>query len=304
MENNSNRTHLDQLSHVMRLKPKFLLSAFSLQLLFACLLSAGLFFAAGCSKSDPEKPQIEDPKSDDSSDEPDDEPESAGNFYKLIRVENLTAGEVRADGGGSGDAPADHNRNPSYFSLEQNKVYTDTKYAKTSRWDITFFGTNSSAISANNGANANNPGYGNRAGGGIAIVEKHFDEVTEVPEDITFKTGASGIGLDAYGDYGDGVGWLLYDFGGEKVGREAHIAYALGEGLTLANGTAVPPRTLIVRTANEHHAKIKMISNYKDAFTIDKWLRSASSGYFTFEYIMIPKGEKAFKIKNDSDQSN
>jgi len=303
MENNGNRTRQRPPAAAKDLKAGIPLSAFGIRMLFACFLFAGLLFATACSKSDPEAPETEEQDPDD--DGQDDASADNNNlFYKLIRVENLSAGETRTDGGGSSDVPADHNKTPSYFSLERNEVYADPKYVTTKRWDITFFGTNSSTISANNGANASNPGYGSPARGGIAIVEKPFDEVTEVPEDITFNTGASGFGLDAHGDFGNGPGWLLYDFGGGKVGREAHIAYALGEGLTLADGTIVPPRTLIVRTANEHHAKIKMISNYKDAFTIDKWLRSASSGYLTFEYLMIPKGEREFKIKNDTGQSN
>jgi len=40
-----------------------------------------------------------------------------------------------------------------------------------------------------------------------------------------------------------------------------------------------------------------MISCYKDAFTADKWFIDTPHMYFTFEYVIVPKGSKKFEIK-------
>ncbi|MNY71051.1 hypothetical protein D3C86_2093090 [compost metagenome] len=56
-------------------------------------------------------------------------------------------------------------------------------------------------------------------------------------------------------------------------------------------------RTVIVRTANGDYAKIKMISGYKDAFTADKWFQTTPHMFYTFEYVVVPKGSTKFQIK-------
>ncbi len=45
------------------------------------------------------------------------------------------------------------------------------------------------------------------------------------------------------------------------------------------------------------YAKVRMVSVYKDAFSVDKWSRNAPHMYLTFEYVMVPKGSKKFEIK-------
>ncbi|TJZ63206.1 hypothetical protein FAZ15_02630 [Sphingobacterium olei] len=218
-------------------------------------------------------------------------PSDESNFYKLIRVENFQ---------GTQDNNFESAAAAIYYSLENNKPM-EAKYQQTNRWDLAFGGLLNSFVSGNNGSNSTNSGYGNTAKGGIAIIEKPFDEVTDIPVDSEFKTGGNLIGTDNYGEFGEGIGWYLYDFAGIIVRDGAyanqHVAYALDRPLTLKNGTVVPPRTVIVRTAKGNYAKIKLISLYKDQFERSEWTRSSPKVYFTFEYILAPAGSTKFEIK-------
>lgn len=263
----------------MKLKPISNISCFIALFLSMCILVA-------CSKSTEAPDDL--PKEDDPV-----VPVDNGMFYKLIRVESMAGDTTQY-----GDPLKE--KEDFFFSLEKNKRF-DVTYTKTSQWDLGFTGIHNVGISCNNGTDRNNFGYGNQARGGIAVIEKPFDEVTEVPADIVFKLTKSGVNLDANGDFGDGIGWVLYDFGGGYLGdgtaEKMHVAYALGNPVTLRDGTIVPARTLIVRTANGNLAKIKMISMYKNAFTPDKWFKDTPHPFFTFEYVMIPKGETKFQIK-------
>lgn len=215
-----------------------------------------------------------------------------GNYYKVLRVENF--GYTLADGNETED------KSTLYYSLTDNKELT-ADYRKTSRWDLAFSGLYSSFMSANNGADTGNFGAGNDASGGIFIVEKPFDQVTEVPAADQFKSGKEVYGTDENGSFGEGKGWYLYDFDGDQVRDGAydnrHIAYALGEPLTLKNGKTVGARTLIVKTAKGDYAKIKMISVYKNIFKREDFTRAAPKMYFTFEYVLVPKGSTKFEIR-------
>lgn len=219
---------------------------------------------------------------------------NTGNFHRLIRVSNFAADTANVDDNPTGS------KSTVYFSLENNKPVSE-QYAKTSQWDMAFGSLYNSYISGNNGSTVGNYGYGNRAIGGIAIVEKSFEEVTSLPAGIVFKTVKDAFGGDAGGDFGNGAGWYLYDFGGTLVRDGAydnqHVAYALGSALTLANGTVISPRTLIVKTCNGHYAKIKMISVYKNVLKPEEWFRTTPHMYFTFDYVMIPKNESSFTIR-------
>lgn len=249
-----------------------------------CLLFIISF--AACSKSDDPTPEPGTEEPDD-----DDKPTDEGIFYKLIRVENF---QGTSDDNFESAAPT------IYYSLENNKPMEDA-YQQTNRWDLAFGGLLNSFVSGNNGSNKTNVGYGSSSKGGIAIVEKAFDEVTEVPADSEFKTGGHLIGTDDYGEFGEGVGWYLYDFGGIIVRDGAyddmHVAYALDRPLTLKDGTVVGPRTVIVRTAKGNYAKVKLISLYKDLFERELWKRSSPKVYFTFEYVVVPAGSTTFEIK-------
>ncbi|HEX6428035.1 MAG TPA: hypothetical protein VF008_10135, partial [Niastella sp.] len=128
-------------------------------------------------------------------------------FYKLIRVQNFAATTID-----------DINAVPAtlYYSLEGKKVIA-ASYAKTRQWDVAFGGLYNSFLSGNNGANGANYGSGAAGVGGVLILEQAFDAVTTVPNDAQFRTGANVVGTDDAGDYGQGMGWYLYDFGGVHV---------------------------------------------------------------------------------------
>lgn len=213
-------------------------------------------------------------------------------FYQLQRVENLAAE--------TDDKNPTVEKTEVFYSLE-NKTEQPLTYAKTSLWDISFSGLYNSFLSGNNGTNSLNSGYQGPGKGGILIVQKPFDQVTDVPADAEFKTAKGLIGTDDAGAFGEGTGWYLYDFGGTLIGdgseQKKHVAYAAGNPLKLVDGTTLAARTIIIRTANGNYAKIKMISCYKNAFTPDLWFKDTPHMYFTFEYVLVPKGSTKFEIK-------
>lgn len=217
---------------------------------------------------------------------------TSGNYYKLLRVENFQGDTTDTDP----TAP----KTTIYYSLDA-KTVRPLSYQKTTKWDLAFAGLYNSFLSANNGSDVKNYGYATAAAGGILIVKKSFESVIEVPADSLFKTGNDVVGTDNAGAFGVGTGWYLYDFSGNIVGDlsydKQHVCYALGNGVTLSNGDKIEPRTIVVRTAAGNYAKIKMISVYKNAFTSDKWFRNTPHMYYTFEYVMVPKGSTSFEIK-------
>ncbi|MDN5288814.1 MAG: HmuY protein [Mucilaginibacter sp.] len=237
---------------------------------FYLLTMTSLFFTACSKKNDPTP--VPEPVT----------PVASGSvpFYKLQRVENFLA---PADDSAPTTAPP-----VVYFSLE-NKEQTPADYQKTARWDISFSNLYNSFIGCNNGKDATNAGYTANGVGGILILKQAFETVTDVPADKDFSTSKT-FGTDDLGAFGEGTGWYLYDFGGTIKGdgsyNKMHVAYAMPD-----------IRTLVVRTANGNYAKIKMISCYKDAFTADKWFRDTPHMYFTFEYVIVPKGSTKFEIK-------
>lgn len=240
-------------------------------------LTVTVIFLSSCSKDDP---LTETPDTTDTV------------YYKKHRVENLYA-------------PVD-DANPTtppvvfFFNLYTRK-HVAAEFAKTTGWDLAFGSLYNSFLSGNNGQDINNYGSGATGQGGICILKQHFNDVITIPDAASFKTAKDLVGTDASGAFGTGTGWYLYDFGGTIIGdgsyEKQHVAYALAEPLPLANGTTSLPRTVVVRTANGDFAKLRMISCYKDAFTPDKWLRDVPHMYFTFEYVLAPKGSTKFEIK-------
>jgi hypothetical protein len=256
-------------------------------MLKALLLSFfSILFLASCSNDD------EPVKEDDVEIIDDDTPANTTNYNKVIRVENF--GYALADGDNYSE------KSILYYSLVDNKEIT-ADYRKTTRWDLAFSDLYSSFMSGNNGADTGNLGTGTAAVGGIYIVEKGFNEVTDIPNDNVFKTGKGVYGTDENGSFGVGNGWYLYDFDGVLVRDGAddnrHIAYALGEPLLLKSGKTVAARTIILKTAKGDYAKIKMISVYKDVFKREDFTKNAPKMYFTFEYVLVPKGSTKFDIK-------
>ncbi|MFA4866852.1 MAG: HmuY family protein [Pedobacter sp.] len=201
--------------------------------------------------------------------------EEPTHYYKLERIENF--------------APAVTGAKTFYFNFETKKEIAESQ-VKSADWDLAFGGTMTCMLSGNNGNDEANYGVGSTAKGGILILEKPFEEVNDVPADADFKTGKNLIGLDAEGVYGSGIGWCLYDskgtIRGDGSADKQHVIYAMPE-----------KRTVIIRTAKGDYAKIKMISGYKDAFTADKWFMNTPHMFYTFEYVVVPKGSTKFQIK-------
>lgn len=203
------------------------------------------------------------------------EKEETNSYYKLERVENL--------------APAIVGAKSFYFNFE-TKQEVAAEQVKSTSWDMAFGGMSASMISGNNGADEGNYGFESTGKGGVLILEKPFEEVTDVPADADFKTGKDVVGPDKGGSFSTTTGWYLYDFDasvrGEGNPLKQHVAYALPES-----------RTVVIRTANGDYAKIKMISCYKNAFTADLWFTVTPKMFYTFEYVVVPKGSTKFEIK-------
>lgn len=208
-------------------------------------------------------------------------PAENGNYYKLQRVDNFV---VHSDDDNPLAVPP-----TVYYNLETQKIVSK-ELLKTNQWDLAFGGLYNSFLSGNNGDNPLNHGSGNNATGGILIVKKPFDQIVDVPEDAAFNTAADLVGTDSSGDFGQGTGWYLYDFYGtiRSDGRweKQHVAYALPES-----------RTVVLRMAKGDYAKIKMISCYKDIFLPELMMRTSPKMYYTFEYVVVPKGSTKFEIK-------
>jgi hypothetical protein len=248
-------------------------------ILYGAWLLIATSFLFSCSKS-----------SDDS--DPNPEPVSDTMFNRVITVLNYGADL-------DGDAPTTQQK-PMFFSLEQNAT-VNPDYAKTDRWDISFSALYRSFIGGNNGVNQKNFGAGGPGKGGVLCVEKAFEEVTEIPDDAQLKTGSSIVGTDDNGAFGEGVGYYLYDFGGSIIGDgsydKQHVAYCLGNELSKSDGTTITPRTILVKTAKGHYAKIKMLSVYRDLLDPSTWTRNSPHMYFSFQYVLVRSGSKNFSVK-------
>lgn len=193
------------------------------------------------------------------------------------------------------------------FSLE-NIQPVSPNYQKTNRWDIVF---NFAAISCNNGKNGNSLGYGSNSLGGIRILEADFNYTDNVlTPDEEYGT-AGGIGLDDHGDFGTGIGWLLYDYGGGRMRvtsweegeydpEDLHIAYAMGDTLySKSTNRKYAPRVIHVRTSKGNYAKVKMQSFYKNKLNQNEWKKSDRRAY-SFQYVLVKSGSKTFKITGDT----
>ena len=223
------------------------------------------FFATACSKKNDPAPK------------PDTPPPVTVPFGTVITVTDLMADTSDAD-------PTSENRNPLFYSLEQNKEIA-TLYSKTALWDLSFTSIYNSFLGGNNGFDQNNQGYGGPGKGGIYILKQEFDAVKTIPPDSLFVTKGGAYGTDDSGNFGTGTGWYLYDFGGSLypgVANKQHVAYPIAD------------RTLVVRTANGNYAKIKMISIYKDITNPDSMFTFSPHPYYTFQYMLAKKGSTTF----------
>ena len=256
----------------------------SCKAIVSLLLIVSLSLLTSCSKSD----SVDKPDTGNAADTT----EGGVPYYKVQRVSNVPAQVTNDDPTAATSV--------TYYSLEYNKVQP-ASYQQTSYWDLTFSGIEYAYFGGNNKSNSTNPGYGGPGIGGITIVEKAFDDVTDGPHDSQFNTGTGVIGLDESGAFGQGLGWCLYDFGGTTVSNgtadKQHVVYALGDSLPLSNGTTLSPRTVILRTANGDFAKIKMLSAYKDILDRDSMHTNSPHMYFTFDFVLVPAGSTKFTVK-------
>lgn len=226
---------------------------------------AVILFLGSCSKSTT-PPQGEGPVSDTM-------------FNRLITVMNV--GADRPD-----SAEPLYDPSVIYYSLESNSI-APVDYKRTSRWDLSFSGTERSFLGGNNGANEANMGFQGPGKGGIYITTRNFNDVTDIPDDALFRTASGLIGTDDMGAYGTGTGYYAYDWGGTLFGDGSygfqHVAHVLQDS-----------RTVIVRTASRNYAKIRMLSIYKDELDPSKWRRNSPHPYFSFQYILAKAGSKTF----------
>lgn len=214
-------------------------------------------------------------------------------FGKLITVSNFSGGAMTGNPGNEEDQ--------LLYSLEQNKEISLNKIA-TMQWDISFSNIFKSFLSGNNGSNATNFGYGNKAKGGIMLLEKSFDEVIDIPADHEFATVKEAFGTDENGDFGQGKGWYLYDGSGTLVRDGSydnqHIAYPLDKPLVIkqsnGNQKTLGARTIVVRTAQGHYAKVRIRSVYKDKIERDTWQRLDPKPFITFDYVLAKAGSSTF----------
>lgn len=187
-----------------------------------------------------------------------------------------------------------------YYSLEQNRTIPES-YKKTALWDVSFSGVYRSFLGGNNGKNNQNFGAGGPGKGGVSVLKKAFDDVVDIPGDQEFKTGSAIIGTDDEGHYGQGTGYYLYDFNGLLIGdgsyEKQHVAYCLADTLTTAAGKKIGPRTIVIKTASGHYAKICMMSLYKNQLNPADWKRTSEAPFLSFKYMIVKAGSSRFEIK-------
>lgn len=159
------------------------------------------------------------------------------------------------------DLPADPQRSGvfTFYDLESGETVPRADSATTD-WDIAFAGT---TILTNSGTS----GPGDAA---AAVIEQPFSETTEVPEDVTLVADAEGAPAIPTGS---GNGWYSYD-------RTTHSISPL------------PGRTILLRTTEGNHAKLRMISYYRGA--PEELTADAESRYLTFDYVLQTDGSARF----------
>ena len=202
--------------------------------------------------------------------------ENEAQFNRLIRVSNY--GEALPEG----SAPTS-DQSAIYFNLESN-IAINPDFKQSNRWDISFSGIYRSFL------NCNSEKTGGTGKGAILLVKQKFEDVIDIPDEKLFRKGEKPYGTDDSGDFGEGLGWYIYDFTGAIKGdgteAKTHICYP------------IPDRTLIIKTAKGNYAKIRILSIYKDLLNPKDWLKNSPKPYFTFEYVLVKAGSKTFEIKN------
>jgi hypothetical protein len=143
----------------------------------------------------------------------------------------------------------------TFFSFKTGKIVPNSD-SLTSKWDIGFKGTN---IIVNGGTNR-------KGKGGLRIQEESFDKITEVSKELTFAVDTEG---NAALPTGSGNGWYTYSPSTHEI-------------------TPIPNRTIIIKTADGHYAKMEIQSYYRNSDTSDE------TRYYTFRYNYQKNDSKLF----------
>lgn len=145
----------------------------------------------------------------------------------------------------------------TFYSLRENRIVTDSA---STDWDVAF---KSTTILINGGSSG--PGTG-----GAQVLEALFEEVAEAP-----ATGYSTDTPDAFAiPTGSGNGWYNYNPATNIV-------------------SPIPGRILVIRTADGHYAKMRILSYYRGA--PETPTAESSSRYITFEYVYQADGSRRFE---------
>lgn len=169
-------------------------------------------------------------------------------------VKNLAADPVTIDP--QTGQPSAGTGKYTLFSLKDGQQIANSDSA-SNKWDIGFRGT---TLIVNGGTI--------RSGqGGAYIHTGTFDELTSVPESVTFATDQSSSQLAI--PTGSGKGW--YNYANTIV-------------------SPIPGKVLILKTGDGKYAKLEVLSYYKDAPATPT--ATSESRYFTFRYVYQPDGSK------------
>lgn len=179
-------------------------------------------------------------------------------------VENLAADPATGRDPDTGQA-IDTDRF-TFFSLRNNEVVlsydeADRSDSLSTNWDIAF---NATTILVNGGT-------GRMGDGGAQILTAAFDDVTEAPADGYAQDNGTEYAIPA----NSGDGWYNYDPATFIV-------------------SPIPGRVLIVRTADGHYAKMRILSYYEGAPEAPDAFVDADR-YYTFEFVFQPDGTRSFE---------
>ncbi len=181
---------------------------------------------------------------------------------KIVTVKNLPADTILGIGQFGPYGAGKY----TFFNLNSNTLVPNSDSA-TNNWDLAFAG-NTIRI------NAGTSGPGN---GGAFVFNGSFDALTAVPVDSTFRIDNAPTSYAI--SKGSGKGWYNYD------GQNNLI-------------TAIPGRTLVIKTANGKYAKVEIMNYYKGGSTplstASDSIKAFDSRYFTFRYTYQGNGTTTF----------
>lgn len=134
-----------------------------------------------------------------------------------------------------------------YINLDSGKEI-GPEQAKSTEWDLAFSKT---TIVTNGGSSG--PGAGS-----AQIIEKDFDQITEVPTEGFVVDKENKLGIPS----GSGASWYNYDLNVHAI-------------------VPIPERTILIKTAAGRIVKLQIISYYKGA---PEQVPTEESSFYTFRY--------------------